>query len=87
METAVIESTGSVGCSERMATSADEINEWKEEQVIIVQCCVCGKTRLNGRWTKIEKSLRAPVSHTYCPKCCELQFRELRFGIALRERS
>lgn len=44
---------------------------------MIVQCCVCGKTRQGGIWRNIATPLGGQVSHGYCPVCAEVAFKEL----------
>ena len=45
-----------------------------------VQCCVCKKIRVEGRWTVIDTHAprAAETSHGYCPSCADDAFREVR---------
>jgi len=40
-----------------------------KNEALAVQCCVCRKMRIGGKWEKIEPFEGEPVSHTYCPGC------------------
>jgi len=42
-----------------------------------VQCCVCKKIRVEGRWVESDAAPRE-VSHGYCPVCADDAFREVR---------
>lgn len=45
-----------------------------------VQCCVCKKIRIDGRWITplTTESRSAEMSHGYCPTCADDAFREVR---------
>jgi hypothetical protein len=34
-----------------------------------VQCCQCGRYRVNGAWAPGNPAPSDPASHTYCPRC------------------
>jgi len=49
-----------------------------------VQCCCCKKTRATGNlWTDEQPETGERVSHTYCPKCYEVEVRSLRKAMLL----
>ncbi len=47
---------------------------------MVIQCCVCGRMRADGRWVKKDDHSHAgqDVSHGYCPKCAHKAFNEIR---------
>jgi len=44
-----------------------------------IQCCVCQKLRLDGKWVvrEVPHLPGESVSHTYCPRCVQKLTREL----------
>lgn len=51
-----------------------------------VQCCVCAKVKIDGKW--IHDAIKHPhdVSHTYCPMCLEHSLAAMRAELAARRR-
>ncbi len=47
---------------------------------MVVQCCVCRKVRVAGRWVSGEELVReqSGISHGYCPPCAAVAFEEIR---------
>lgn len=75
-------------------TGKKRSNEKKPEQndkpatKILVQCCVCGKTRnKTGKWGfRRAHRKNELVSHTYCPECYAEASRTIREQIAASHR-
>ena len=46
---------------------------------IITQCCVCGQTKVNGKYDGIKKEIIrvGNVSHGYCPECFKIAMDEI----------
>jgi hypothetical protein len=43
---------------------------------MIVECCKCGKIRVEDEWFPADTETRASaasVSHTYCPPCLDIE--------------
>ena len=57
---------------------------------MIVQCCVCGKVRHDGRWESRDREVAATnpmdISHGYCPACAAEAFAEVRRWAAMERR-
>lgn len=49
------------------------------KRLMIVQCCVCKKTRDNGKWAYPDAPImdEHSVSHGYCPECAAQAFAQL----------
>mgnify|MGYP006291679447 CR=1 FL=1 len=44
---------------------------------LTVECCVCGKTKTNRGWKKIDMVNETPRSHGYCPHCFKTVMTEI----------
>ena len=47
---------------------------------ILVQCCVCGQTKVDGKYDGIKKEVVrvGNVSHGYCPECFKNAMEEIK---------
>ncbi|NIA13450.1 MAG: hypothetical protein GWP08_05170 [Nitrospiraceae bacterium] len=43
-----------------------------------IQCCVCRKVEMDGKWAVTDESVASGVSHTYCPVCLQRALSEFK---------
>lgn len=43
----------------------------------IVQCCMCHKYRVNGKWIRLEHEPIGKFTKTYCDKCHKAKIKEV----------